>query len=308
MFTDTPVDWIDFNANRIYVKRDDLLHKEFSGNKARKFAYFLHNEFPGVTRLIGYGSPVANSLYSMSALAKLKGWQLDFYTDHIATQVLSSSVGNYAEAIKNGANVIDLSLRADRDDRSCRQYIEEVVLLEEPSALFVPEGGRCLYARDGVHQLAQEVVDWFTSQELTELTVFLPSGTGTTALFLNEYFVLNNHNINVMTCACVGGEAYLEQQFSELIEDSKFHPVVIKTAKKYHFGKLYKAFYDIWKKVGEQGIEFELLYDPKGWLCVEQYLQNNADTTVLYIHQGGLLGNATMLPRYQRKYEQVKKI
>ncbi|MFT5788320.1 MAG: 1-aminocyclopropane-1-carboxylate deaminase [Shewanella sp.] len=305
MFTHTPVDHIDFNGCRVFVKRDDLLHKEFSGNKARKFAYFLDNDFPGMTRLVGYGSPVANSLYSMSALAKLKGWQLDFYTDHIAAQVLASSVGNYAAAIENGANVIDLSLVLDRNSRSCKEYIEQVVLPHDSHALFVPEGGRCLYARDGVHQLGKEIVNWFESSNLSELTVFLPSGTGTTAIFLNEYFVLNKDGIKVMTCACVGDEDYLNQQFSELISDTSFHPKIINTDKKYHFGKLYKTFYDIWRKVGEQGIEFELLYDPKGWMCVEQHLLGNPDAAILYIHQGGLLGNATMLPRYQRKYAAV---
>jgi 1-aminocyclopropane-1-carboxylate deaminase len=305
VFTHTPVDSIDFNGCRVFVKRDDLLHKDFSGNKARKFAYFLHNDFPGITRLVGYGSPVANSLYSMSALAKLKGWKLDFYTDHIAAQVLASSKGNYAAAVENGANVIDLSLVADRKGRGCKEYIEQDVLPNDSKALFVPEGGRCLYAREGVHQLAKEIVNWFASSQLDELTVFLPSGTGTTAVFLNEYFVLNNNNIKVMTCACVGDEDYLNQQFSELINDTSFHPEIISTAKKYHFGKLYKIFYDIWRKVGEQGIEFELLYDPKGWMCVEQYLSEYPDAAIIYIHQGGLLGNETMLPRYQRKYTAV---
>lgn len=302
MLINTPIDSIEYNGSRIFVKRDDLLHKEFSGNKARKFAYFLKHDFPNVSRLIGYGSPVANSLYSMSALAKLNGWQLDFYTDHIAAQVLNSEKGNYVEAIANGANVIDLSLVDDRQNRSCGEYIEQVVLPADKQALFVPEGGRCLYAREGVHQLAKEISDWFSVSKLTALTVFLPSGTGTTAVFLNEYFVLYAPDILVKTCACVGDEVYLSQQFSELITDVSFHPEIVKTDKKYHFGKLYREFYQIWQKVSEQGIEFELLYDPKGWMCVEKLLADAADTNILYIHQGGLLGNATMLPRYQRKY------
>ena len=54
VLVNTPIDSIEFNGNRVFVKRDDQLHKEFSGNKARKFAYFLNNEFPGVSRLVGY--------------------------------------------------------------------------------------------------------------------------------------------------------------------------------------------------------------------------------------------------------------
>ncbi|MCK8045559.1 pyridoxal-phosphate dependent enzyme [Shewanella sp. 1CM18E] len=312
MFADTPIESIVFNDQQVFVKRDDLLSEEFSGNKARKFAYFLENNFPGKTGLVGHGSPVANSLYSMSALAKLKGISLDFYVDHIAEQVLQSTQGNYAAAIANGANVVDVSMCEDRQDLSVIDYIQQKVLSKNDKLLFVPEGGRCEYARLGVHKLAQEIIDWATKQSLPSLQVFLPSGTGTTAVFLSEYLNLHANNIEVLTCACVGGSEYLQQQFFELVTDKNLHPTIIDLDKKYHFGKLYKPFYDMYNKLLATGIEFELLYDPLGWMCVEKILQKRVNQTekeivgsapaILYIHQGGLLGNATMLPRYKRKY------
>lgn len=302
MLINTPVEPISFNGTQIYVKRDDLLSEEFSGNKARKFAYFLDNDVAGKRILVGHGSPVANSLYSMSALAKLKGLQLDFYVDHIADQVLASTVGNYAKAVANGANVIDLSKVTDREELSCIEYIEQKVLPLRDDLLFVPEGGRCEYARYGVHTLAIEVIAWANSQALKQLRVFLPSGTGTTAVFLSEYLAMHAPHIQVLTCACVGDSEYLKQQFNYLVDDDSLHPQIVELGKKYHFGKLYKPFYEMYKKVCASGIEFELLYDPLGWMCVEKLLNTDSVQPILYIHQGGLLGNATMLPRYQRKY------
>ncbi|ABV87206.1 conserved hypothetical protein [Shewanella pealeana ATCC 700345] len=41
---------------------------------------------------------------------------------------------------------------------------------------------------------------------------------------------------------------------------------------------------------------------PLGWMCVEKLLTSDANVPMLYIHQSGLPANATMLPRYQRKY------
>ena len=35
---------------------------------------------------------------------------------------------------------------------------------------------------------------------------------------------------------------------------------------------------------------------------LEEYLQGGGSRPVMYIHQGGLLGDETMLPRYQRKF------
>lgn len=301
--SNTPVDSLMMFDRQIFIKRDDLLHPEFSGNKARKFAYFLAHDFPGAKKLIGYGSSQANSLYSMSALAKLKGWKLDFYVDHIAAQVKSQTEGNYVEACANGANVIDLSERHDREGRSCEEYIKEKALLDEPRALFVPEGGRCEYAEFGVAQLAREIVDWAVQAKLAQLKVFLPSGTGTTALFLNKYFIESGSNIRVLTCACVGGDEYLNLQFNQLSQFKTFYPEIISLPKKYHFGKLYRECYEMWQRIDKQGVRFELLYDPVGWIALEAYLKSASEqTSIIYIHQGGLLGNASMLPRYKRKF------
>lgn len=181
--SNTPVESIRIFGREIFIKRDDLLHPEFSGNKARKFAYFLAHDFPETTKLIGYGSPQANSLYSMSALAKIRGWHLDFYVDHIAAHIKTQTQGNYVAACENGANVIDLSERLDREGRTSEQYIKESVLINESNALFIPEGGRCEYAEFGIVQLAKEIIDWAVHTAQFDLTVFLPSGTGTTALF-----------------------------------------------------------------------------------------------------------------------------
>ena len=55
----------------------------------------------------------------------------------------------------------------------------------------------------------------------------------------------------------------------------------------------------------QTNIEFDLLYDPLGWICMQEYLKtyNHTDLpTIIYIHQGGILGNETMIQRYKRKY------
>ena len=299
----TPVDTLEMFNRHIFVKRDDLLHPEFSGNKARKFAYFLEHDFPGVTKLIGYGSPQANSLYSMSALAKLKGWSLDFYVDHIASHIKLNPSGNYGAALANGAHIISLDTLDDRAGRDTHTYIQEVVLPLEANAVFVPEGGRCEYAEFGVSKLAAEIAQWAKESGLRHLVVFLPAGTGTTALYLNKFFVEQEISIQVLTCAAVGGSAYLTQQFNELSANPAHHPEIVTLAKKYHFGKLYPEFYEMWKRLSLSGIAFELLYDPLGWMALEQHLSiSQDDVPILYLHQGGLLGNETMLPRYRRKY------
>lgn len=292
----TPVTQHRFEGNSFFVKRDDQLHPHFSGNKARKLMALLELEDKGVTHLIGYGSPQANSLLSLAALAKMKDWQMEFYVDRIPDWLKENPIGNYRIALELGAEVIAVSELTDKPIHP-HDYIHANRLGE--GCLYVPEGGRSPIAERGVATLAQEVLEWVQSNHMENVCVALPSGTGTTALFLHKH--LKAHGIDVLTCPCVGGKDYLVEQFRELGETC--FPAVLEPPTKHHFGKLYRHDYQIWKALLEQtGVEFDLLYDPLMWRCLSEWLLENKNKTLLYVHQGGIIGNESMLPRYQRKY------
>jgi len=309
----TPVDDIEFLGHHVYVKRDDLLDVAFSGNKARKFYHFLQQDLSLVDILIGHGSAQANSLYSLSVLAKLKQCQLHYYVDHLPQYLIDNPQGNYRAALALGAKVIV----ADSNSLSVIEHIQQQVLpalkTQGQSVVFIPEGGRCQYAETGLKILADEIIEWAKLNSYADIRVVLPSGTGTTALFLQKHLPFE-----VQTCACVGGDDYLQQQFFELCADESLHPTIISADKKYHFGKLYLPFYRIWSELKQiTHIEFDLLYDPLAWLCLQrEFIEDNANTEarlesadkrpILYIHQGGLQGNETMIPRYLRKLEFAK--
>lgn len=287
-YKNSPIEKINFRKKDIFIKRDDLLDASFSGNKARKFYYFLVNDFDDVEKIVSYGSAQANSLYSLSVLAKLKNLKLDFYVNHISSFLKNNPKGNYKKALENGANIIQKS------DCDLQEFIEKNLSKKE---LFIEEGGRVKEAEFGIKILAEEIKKWAQENKIEDLKIVLPSGTGTTALFLQK-----NLPFEVFTVACVGGSEYLKKQFFHLEKEEKYHPKIIQMPKKYHFGKLYKEFYEIWKELkAEIKIEFDLLYDPLGFLAL--FSSDFFDSkTVLYIHQGGILGNETMSERYKRKY------
>ncbi len=295
-YINSPIQEINFENHNIYIKRDDLLDTHFSGNKARKFYYFLKHDFKDIKKIISYGSPQANSLYSLSVLAKIKGVKLDFYVSHIASFLKDNPIGNYKEAIKNGANIIDLSKLYD-EKIDILEYIEKTILASEKSAIFIEEGGRVKEAEYGIKILADEIKTWAKENSINDLNVFLPSGTGTTALFLQKHL-----DFKVFTCTCVGDDEYLKEQFLKLNSDESLHPTILKREKKYHFGKLYKEFYAINQKLlRETKIEFDLLYDSLGWLTLKKSSILN-EKKLLFIHQGGILGNKSMVLRYKNKY------
>lgn len=295
MDLNSPIDTITFENHSFYLKRDDLLYSDFSGNKARKFYYYLKNDFPNITKIVSYGSAQSNAMYSLSVLAKMKGWEFEYFVDHVADYLKENPHGNYKAALGNGMLL-----------RQAQPPFPELVE-GKSDTLFIEEGGRQKEAAYGIKRLAREILDWQKENNIDALNIFLPSGTGTTALFLQKSFVgIRGTRPTVFTCPCVGDEAYLKKQFSELESDESFHPTILTLEKKHHFGKLYKENYKIWLKLQQQtGVVFDLLYDPLGWRTLLAHPEVFKKPT-LYIHQGGVLGNESMLPRYERKYKDIK--
>jgi len=79
------------------------------------------------------------------------------------------------------------------------------------------------------------------------------------------------------------------------------YPTILETKQKYHYGKLYVELYVLWQCLKEEmGVEFDLVYDPVGWTALLEHLLRLKGTPI-YLHQGGLLGNVSMLARYARK-------
>ncbi|BDR13048.1 1-aminocyclopropane-1-carboxylate deaminase/D-cysteine desulfhydrase [Vibrio sp. STUT-A11] len=295
--SESPITQHSFNGQKFFLKRDDLLHSHFSGNKARKFMMLLEEQDPNVTTLISYGSAQSNAMYSLAALAKVKGWAFEFYVSHIPQWLKSTPIGNYRGALDLGMQIT--AMKDVGSELHPSQYITDVRGLDE-TTLFMPEGGRSQIAEGGVKQLAREILDWTRFRVKEQFAVALPSGTGTTALYLHKY--LNPHGIEILTCPCVGDENYLTEQFNMLGETS--HPQVLSVRKKHHFGRLYKEDYETWKSLYEQtDLEFDLLYDPYMWQCLASWRTENPDKTLIYVHQGGILGNESMLPRYQREFD-----
>ena len=279
----SPIQSVIYNNKNIFIKRDDLLHDDFSGNKARKFYFLFEDELNGINKIISYGSVQSNAMYSLSSLCKLKSLKFEYYVDHIPENLKQNPIGNYKYSLQNGMLL----------------YENKIPSEFEKDELFITEGGAVKQASLGIQKLAYEIETWVKENKIENLKVFLPSGTGTTALYLQKYLPYE-----VLTCACVGDEEYLQKQFNEL-EKQKF-PTILKRKKKYHFGKLYKEFYEKYLDLKEQtNIEFDLLYDSLGWIVFEDYLEKNYDenVTYIYIHQGGIIGNESMLSRYEYKFK-----
>ena len=288
----SPVERIVFRGEPFFLKRDDRIHSDFSGNKARKFHYYLEQDLPEVHTIRSYGSPQSNAMYSLSVLARMRGWRFEYWVDHLSDFLRANPHGNYAAALANGMELIV----GKRDAEWTRPDPAEGIL-------WIEEGGRQAEAAHGLRILASEIVAWQREEGIGQIDIFLPSGTGTTALYLRKALIeIGASATRVYTTPCVGDAAYLRRQFAMLERDVRYHPTILDLPRKYHFGKLYREFYEIWIELHQQtGVVFDLLYDPKGWMTLMAH-RKRLGANVLYLHQGGLQGNESMIRRYQRRY------
>ncbi len=263
-----------------YIKRDDLVDPFLSGNKFRKLYSLLKTPKQNLKRIISYGGTQSNAMLSIAYMCHKKEWEFLYYTKTLSKTQLLQDAGNYAKSIEFGMKHIELGLDEYRD------RITNIRFNLDPMTFIVDQGGANVEADVGLELLAKEIEQSGFKQIAT------PSGTGTTALFLAK----NLPNCTIFTTPCIGDIGYLIKQMSALCALPE-NLVILEPKKKYHFAKPYVEFLEIYHKLFESGVEFDLLYAPNMWLVLQE--QTNGD--VLYVHSGGVYGNSSMLSRYAKK-------
>ncbi|EAU00209.1 pyridoxal-phosphate dependent enzyme [Campylobacter curvus] len=272
-----------FHGRDFYLLRDDLLG-DFNGNKARKLEYFLNADLSGFKRIVSHGSSQSNAMYSLSLFAKIKNLEFCYVVSHLNSNLKQNPVGNFKFALENGMKIFVVEDRV--------KFAKE--LADTADALFINEGVAQNEAEYGFKTQADEILTWSEKSGVSP-DIFLPSGTGTSATYLAKHI-----DLNVFTCPCVGDAKYLREEIAALDEHSRVK--ILTPPKKYHFGDLKLELYEIWQELKASGVEFELIYDPVGFITMFANLKEFKNE-ILYIHQGGLLGNISQKMRYERKFK-----
>jgi len=264
-----------------------MIDPYLSGNKYRKLYTLLQTPKNTYTKVISYGGIQSNAMLALAAICKHKEWQFTYYTKKISPIVKAQEYGNYYEALSLGMEVVELQYDM------YKEYISSLRLSLDENTLLIDQGGADTDAKEGLEVLALEIREQFKQKEFSHIkAISTPSGTGTTALYL----ALSLPEYTIYTVPCIGDSEYLKVQMQALHPIPK-NLIILEPKKKYHFAKLYDEFLEIYNKLKESGIEFDLLYAPSMWLS----LLGETSQSVLYVHSGGLSGNVSMLERYKHK-------
>ncbi len=284
------IDTVQFRGRTFFVKRDDLIDTCLSGNKYRKLYSLIQTPSEKFTTIISYGGGQSNAMLAIACLCRFKGWEFHYYTKNLPKVLQSETEGNLQLAVKAGMILHEVP------HESFQQKIEELQSLSEEGTLVISQGGADEIAKEGVYMLADEIKEWKNKKGLEQLCVVLPSGTGTTALYLNK--ALRDDTISVYTSVLVGDEAYQKKQWQRLSEGP--YPEIFRSEHKKKFAKPYDEYLEIFQELkNKTGIIFDLIYAPRTWIDMCENL--NKCENILYIHTGGVSGNETMLERYRYK-------
>jgi len=284
-----PFEPFRFEGRELYLKRDDLIHPFFSGNKYRKLYALLQTPSNVIHTLVSYGGIQSNAMLSIAALCRLKGWRFE-YTAKTAPQHLKTDPqGNYRHALALGMQLHEVHPTA---------YDVAVNALkarskENERVRLISQGGADPAAQEGVSVLAEEIREWKAEQGIEQLNVVTPSGTGTTAAYLAESLP----ECRIVTVAAVGDPAYLRRQIEALMPLPQ-NLTILSTP--YRFGSLHNALLQTYEKLKAAGVEFDLIYAPVMWLALME-AWDELEGEMLYVHSGGVSGNETMLARYARR-------
>ena len=159
--------WLEQFGVNVWLKRDDLLHLQVSGNKWRKLKYNLiaaHQQ--GYRRLLTFGGAYSNHLYATAAAGKLFGFDtIGIVRGNEHTPTTNPTLRFCADC---GMELIFVSRTSYRQpDELAKRYGESCYVL--------PEGGTNSLAYKGLSELMDEIYT-----ELNPDYVCVPVGTGGT--------------------------------------------------------------------------------------------------------------------------------
>lgn len=272
--------WCD---RKVYIKRDDLLHPFINGNKARKFKTLLEDNLK-TKAIISYGGNQSNAMLTLSHIAKLKGYEFIYVTPPPSKTLEQSFEGNFALTAQNGtkfefykpSNIDMLKYRA-------------LEISKIYDGFFIPQGGVCEISKTGIYELALELEK--DIRNLKNPAIFYVSGSGASAGYLSEFLPC------IFTTPAAGDATYLKQIFLDMKISSS--PKILSIKQKIPFAKPDMRLWEIYQEWLKIGIEFDLVYDCLGWLCLKENLSDFDKRDIVFIHSGGLSGNPTQIKRYE---------
>lgn len=288
-----PIQEIPIQKNvRLFIKREDLVHPQISGNKYWKLFYNINNYLetkPENPLIITFGGAFSNHISAVSATGNLaqvktlgiiRGEELEKKWTHNPTLVFAK---------RNGMNLKFVT----RDEYRYKEKLTEFLQHEFPQALIIPEGGTNNNAIQGVKMMLNN-----DTKDFDYLCTAV--GIGGTLAGISEFCEENQKVIGFKVVV----DSSLESKISELTSKRNFH--LTDAA----FGGYGKINDENVRFINDFKMKFDIPLEPiyTGKMMQKVFEMIDADyfpegSKILCFHTGGLQGivGANMLLEKQNR-------
>jgi 1-aminocyclopropane-1-carboxylate deaminase len=286
----------------LWVKRDDLIHPEVSGNKWRKLKYYLKDfRASGKESILTFGGAFSNHLAATAALGKLTNIPTKALVR--GEEVIHNPTLDFCRAQGMEVESISRKRYATKDDP---EFLN-LLATELPQVYVIPEGGKGPLGLQGCTEILdkQEAFDY----------VAVSAGTGTTAAG-----IITHKSCKKLLCfSSLKGGHFLRQaikrqlldyqlRFSTAIDEEKLLEERFLLVEKYHFGGYGKVQPELIQFMNKFYKDYQLALDPVytgklffGLLDQIDHGFFQEGSSVLAIHTGGLQGINGMNERLLKK-------
>ncbi len=280
---------------QLFLKRDDLIHLEVSGNKWRKLKYNLQEaQRKNLDTILTFGGAYSNHIAATATACRLAGMKS---IGIIRGEELNEKDNpTLRKAVQDGMRLHFIS-REEYRRKNESMFIEK---LHQRFGDFylIPEGGANEFGMKGCMEIMQEVQEHFD-------IVCIACGTGTTLAGIVASLLPHQNALGFP--ALKGGE-FLEKEILNLLKKIGYSTSQsFQLIAQYHFGGYARHTPELLQFIRDfktsQGIELDFIYTGKMVLGIYEMIKNDyfaQGTKILVVHTGGVQGNGRVFfPEYR---------
>jgi 1-aminocyclopropane-1-carboxylate deaminase len=285
-----PITEIPLNKNcRLFIKREDLIHAEISGNKFWKLFHNISNYESNNPQIITFGGAFSNHIASTAALGKTLGINTLGIIRGDELEKSWQENPTLSHANQNGMNFRFVNRTDYRDKENLTENLQK----EFPEALIIPEGG--------TNSLAVEGVKFMLNDETKQFDYLCCAvGTGGTLAGISKFA---EGNQKVLGFKAVKDDS-LSENISELCHRDNFELI---DASDGGYGKISDENVQFINEFfSKHNIPLEPIYTGKMFRKIFALIDANyfpENSKILAFHTGGLQGiaGANQILRKQNK-------
>ena len=269
---------------KLYLKRDDLIHPLFGGNKIRKLKYNVQQCLrEGKTGLLTCGGAYSNHIIATAAYGKEQGLKTKAL---IRGEELLIENPTLKDAAALGMEFVFVSREVYRNVREHSDLAFELSNSDRQEFYFIPEGGTNVFAIEGVAELVNEI-------EISFDYIAIPCGTGGT--FAGLMKGIKNLDAKLLVFSALKNGDYIIDEVAELLKEDFDRMKLELFTSEYVFGgygKMKPELINFVKSFEQQtGILLDPIYNGKMMFGLLDKIESGyfkKGSVIVALHTGGV--------------------